>query len=334
MIHPEMFKVLAQKHATEFFLIACLVGSLVTVASFFGMAVLFPPRSTAFWICWGLVSVIATVRLCRSIHFSCRNGIVDVSRESQLLRLIDNRRSNLGIALPDRVIVDLSDEVAIAYVTENVLRPPELQLRIGCLCLMVLDEKEIDALISHELGHVRVKKRFRFVSWMRYCNLAMLRAWFPWFVRSFDKTLINIASASKRAEEFDCDSIAAQCTEPLTVSRALLAHAVMGYVYERRVLDCEQGKMHTDLSIFCKNAGTVCEGLSLCRDDQFLRDFLNFEAKQSVQGHHPSLLDRFQNLRVSTQDVINSFCTREFLVRDSESADNTHLLKSMQVWTS
>ncbi|MCE3019084.1 MAG: hypothetical protein LW870_24860 [Pirellula sp.] len=72
--------------------------------------------------------------------------------------MIDNRRSNLGIALPDRVIVDLSDEVAIAYVTENVLRPPELQLRIGCLCLMVLDEKEIDALISHELGHVRVKK--------------------------------------------------------------------------------------------------------------------------------------------------------------------------------
>jgi hypothetical protein len=330
-----MLTIFARKHATDFFLIACFLCCLVAVVGLLWLlASIFAANSLAFWVASAFTFVLAMGRLLRSLQFRCRTGIVDIVHESHLRELIEKRSLDLGISAPDRVIVDLSDEIAISYVTNHLLRAPELQLRVGCLCLMILDEKDIDSLISHELGHVRLRPNFRFASWMRYLNLAILRAWFPWFVVSFEKMLMDISEVPKRVEELDCDSVAAQCTSPLSVSRALLAHAVLGYVYECRVLEREEGMLTKDLFVACQNASEVCKGLNLCRQDQFLQEFLAFETKQSVWGHHPALLDRFQNLGISTEDAIWSFCTREFHAAVSEPSVNKYFMKKLEVWTS
>jgi Zn-dependent protease with chaperone function/tetratricopeptide (TPR) repeat protein len=192
-----------------------------------------------------------------------RDASIEVSAEEAplLFALVDSVAARAGVTAPDRTVLEMGCNAAVqlgGYLTGK----GRTTLYLGLDFVAGLSERQLEAIIAHEMAHARLVQR-GFNVWLRK---AIIRAWrlagaveaFGQALRAHDSDPMSVSivrawsgplaqtcgrleSAYSRQDEFAADGLAAQicgtaiCREALTGTETLAARSAAISWHERLV---------------------------------------------------------------------------------------------------
>ena len=232
----------------------------------------------------------------------------------QLHETVNRMTAALGAPRFHRILLDEDfNAAAVQYPRLGILGWPENYLVLGLPLMQALSREQLEAVVGHELGHLR-GGHGAFGAWIYRVNATwvgllsqmkqgggILGAFFSWYYPRFNALTFVL----RRQDEYEADRCSAELTSAITAGEALSAVQIRarfvqeGYwkgIYEGvRVHSTPPATAFTDLRTVLRQEDDTIRDRS--RDERYLQEALREETGYS--DTHPALRDRLKSLGVS-----------------------------------
>ena len=246
---------------------------------------------------------------------------VDPTQAAELLKLLERLRAQLRLGYPREVRITPQFDAALFQDSNSGVFGGGARrsvLLLGLPLIKCLSEKQLEAVMAHELGHL-AGAHSAYTSRARHLGISLqrlpgaiarepgrlwhiLRRTLEWYLPQLEACTLSLA----RINETDADRIAVRLTSPSALAQALVTHRVVGIFWYRRywsgVGNCSRTLAPQFLSPYSNFGLTAFRGVPEDERVRWLETSLRFEATPAAT--HPILRERLRAIGARAELVL------------------------------
>ncbi len=246
---------------------------------------------------------------------------VDPTQAAELLKLLERLRARLRLRYPREVRITPQFDAALFQDSNSGVFGGGARrsvLLLGLPLIKCLSEKQLEAVIAHELGHLAGALASH-TSRARHLGISLqrlregiarepgrlwrtLRRTLEWYLSQLEACTLPLA----RINEADADRIAVRLTSPSALGQALVTHRVGGIFWYRRywpwVGNCSRTLAPQFLFPYSDFGLAAFQGVPEDERGRWLETSLRFEATPTAS--HPILRERLRAIGVRAELVL------------------------------